>query len=409
MMTTVSAGTGGVDPRANRGARGRVATVHEQTRRGLAVALGFGVAAVVIALTKRGEGWWAPLHLFVVGALLSAISATTQMLAVTWSSAPAPARAAARTQRWLLTAGAVGLVAGHERDTTWLFVAGGGAVIAAMLALVPILLRIRQQAVTRRFAPAIEAYAAAVVAGAVGMSLGLVLGTGRGGTRTLELRGAHLILNLLGLVGLVVAATLPYFTATQVRAKMSRRATPARIRLALGVLVLATAVAAIARVTDRPWLVAVALGGYALGLLGITTLLPIHGFGWLQWGGPRVVQLLLGVAWWVSMTVALAVAIARGSSDRAVLQALVIGGFAQILVASLAYLGPVLRGGGHRRLTAGFAITRSWPSVAAGNAAAVAALAGQRSILLVATVVWVIDIVVRAVLLATARRETVDV
>ncbi|HRD99682.1 MAG TPA: hypothetical protein PLV68_00185, partial [Ilumatobacteraceae bacterium] len=59
------------------------------------------------------------------------------------------------------------------------------------------------------------------------------------------------------------------------------------------------------------------------------------------------------------------------------LQALVIGGFAQILVASLAYLGPVLRGGGHRRLSAGFAITRSWTSLAAGNAAALAALTGS--------------------------------
>lgn len=55
-----------------------------------------------------------------------------------------------------------------------------------------------------------------------------------------------------------------------------------------------------------------------------------------------------------------------------------IGGYAQILVASLAYLGPVLRGGGHRRLTEGFAITGSWPSLAAGNIAAVGALLDAR-------------------------------
>jgi nitrite reductase (NO-forming) len=327
------------------------------------------------------------------------------MLAVTWSAAPAPHSLAVRAQRWCLVTGAVALVAGREAGATWLFVAGGGAVVAAILALVPILLVVRQRAVTKRFAPAIEAYVAAAVAGAVGMSLGIVLGTGRGGTLILELRGAHLILNLLGLVGLVVAATLPFFTATQVRARMSRRATPATMRLALSVLTLAVAGAAIARIADRPALVATALGAYALGLLGIVAMLPIYDRRRLAWGGPRVLQLLAGVGWWAAMTVALAVVIARGSSDRAVLQAMVIGGFAQILVASLAYLGPVLRGGGHRRLTAGFALTRSWLSLVTANVAAVAALTGHRSIMIGALMVWVADLIARAVVLLTKETE----
>ncbi len=122
-----------------------------------------------------------------------------------------------------------------------------------------------------------------------------------------------------------------------------------------------------------------------------------------------MIQLLLGLGWWAAMTVALGVVIARRSSDREVLQAMAIGGFAQILVASLAYLGPVLRGGGHRRLTAGFALTRSWPSLVAGNVAAVAALAGQEPIMLVASLVWVADLVVRALLLVTAGTEPADV
>ncbi|MGH9133470.1 MAG: hypothetical protein ACRDZZ_06005 [Ilumatobacteraceae bacterium] len=81
-----------------------------------------------------------------------------------------------------------------------------------------------------------------------------------------------------------------------------------------------------------------------------------------------------------------------------------IGGFAQILVASLAYLGPVLRGGGRRPLTAGFALTRSWVSLAAGDAAAVAALVGHAQALAAALAIWLTDIVVRAGrLLARAR------
>ena len=104
------------------------------------------------------------------------------------------------------------------------------------------------------------------------------------------------------------------------------------------------------------------------------------------------------------MSVALAVAALTESRDTVILRALVIGGLAQILVASLAYLGPVLRGGGHRMLTAGFALTRSWISLAAGNVAAVAALAEQRTVLAVAMVVWLVDIATRTILLVAGRR-----
>jgi hypothetical protein len=65
------------------------------------------------------------------------------------------------------------------------------------------LIRIRQQAVTPRFAPAIEAYVAGVVAGATGMSIGVLLGAGRAGERAVELRAVHLVLNVFGFIGLV--------------------------------------------------------------------------------------------------------------------------------------------------------------------------------------------------------------
>jgi hypothetical protein len=105
------------------------------------------------------------------------------------------------------------------------------------------------------------------------------------------------------------------------------------------------------------------------------------------------------------MTVALAAVTIRETDDRTILRALVIGGFAQILVASLAYLGPVLRGGGHQRLTAGFAITRSWGSVAAGNTAAVAALAGNDPMLALVLAIWLADVAIRATRLVTTRSD----
>jgi len=391
-----NARVGARDEVGGRGAPGRVANVHAQTRHGLIVSAGFTLVAFATALTRVGVGWWMPLHLFVVGGLLSAISATTQMLAVTWSAAPPARSGVAAAQRWALAAGAIVLVVGHQTDHTLVFLAGGVTVVVAMLALASILIDVRRQAVTERFVPAIEAYVAAVAAGTVGMSLGIVLGAGRAGDRAVELRGAHLVLNIFGLVGLVIAGSLPYFAATQVRSKMSRQATPAAIRSTVVVLGAMTAAAATGQLLDRRWVIVGGLIGYAAGLIGIAAMLPVYTTSRLRWAGPRVLQLLSGIGWWVVTTVALGVAIVRDAGDRTILQALVIGGYCQILVASLAYLGPVLRGGGHRRLTAGFAITRSWVSLAAGNAAAVAALLGERAILGAALAVWLADIALRA-------------
>ena len=237
------------------------------------------------------------------------------------------------------------------------------------------------------------------------MTIGILLGAGRAESNALELREVHLTLNVFGLIGLVIAGTLPFFAATQVRSKMSPRATPATMRATFGVLAAATAMTAVGHLAVEPIIVASGLVAYTLGLVAVGAMLPIYARKRVSWAGPRVVQLVAGIAWWMAMTGALAVTSHRETDDRAVLQALVIGGFAQILVASLAYLGPVLRGGGHRRLSAGFAITRSWTSLAAGNAAALAALTGSGRALAIALAVWLADISIRAGRLARPTRQ----
>jgi hypothetical protein len=61
-----------------------------------------------------------------------------------------------------------------------------------------------------RFHPALHFYLAALGFGVVGTGLGAAMVTGSDG-----LRDAHVTVNLLGLVGLVIAGTLPFFIATQ--------------------------------------------------------------------------------------------------------------------------------------------------------------------------------------------------
>jgi hypothetical protein len=246
-----------------------------------------------------------------------------------------------------------------------------------------------------------------VCAGLAGTVLALVLVTGEAGTRWTEIRAAHLTLNVFGLVGLTIAGTLPYFLATQARTKTSPRATPFRLRASSGWLLGATGVAATAHLLDRPVLAGAGLAAYAAGLVALGALLPIPARRQLGWAGPRLLQLGAGWAWWVATTVLLAVSVGRDQTQHGpILRALVIGGFAQILLASLAYLGPVLRGGGHERLSAGFALTRSWPGLVAANLAAAGALASLTPVMAAGLAVWAGDTAGRV--LRFARQDHPD-
>ena len=383
----------------------RVKIVHRQARKALTMAVIFGAASVVTVFLPHRTGAWLPLHLFLVGAVLLAISGATRLFTVTWAAAE-PARAPlVAAQRWLIAAGAAGLTIGRERNLATSFVAVCGLCVTAGLVLLGVLLVVEsQRARVRRFHPAVRFYVVATAAGVVGTGLGAAMVTGRG-----EFRDAHVLVNLLGLIGLVIAGTLPFFTATQARMKMSPRATAPRLHRDLAVLAGAVTAAAIATLAHHPALAGAALAAYAAALVHLTTTLPRPGRKQLAWAGPRLVQLGAGVAWWVGTV---GVAAGRSLTGRTVFPehlvvALVVGGYAQVLVASLAYLGPVLRGGGHVRLTAGFAATRSWIALAAGNVAPAAWITGHTVWSGIAIAVVGADVAVRGAVLALSRPAAV--
>lgn len=380
----------------------RVALTQGQARTTLLAAAGFAVAAPVAALVPHRTDTWLPLHLLLVGALLTAISGAAPLLAVTWSAAPAPGTRLVAIQRACIVAGAIGVAGGREVELDVVTAVGAVLVGVGLALLGAILLGIRRRSQVERFDPAIEAYLVAVGLGLLGVALGAVIAAGSPGEWWGRLRAAHLLLNVLGLVGITIAGTLPYFVATQARMKMSRRATPARLRAHLGVLALATGVAAAGELLERPGVTATGLAGYAAGLVAVATTLPTPGRRQLSWAGPRLLQLAAGGAWWIAMVVALAVVqLDDVVSQPRVLRALAVGAFAQILVAGLAYLGPVLRAGGHERLGAGFATTGSWPGLVLANVAAAALLLDVRSVALIAAVGWAVDTGWRGVRLLT--------
>jgi nitrite reductase (NO-forming) len=386
--------------RAPRGPAGRVAVAQHQARLTLGTAGVFAVAAAAALVVPHRTGWWLPLHLFLVGALLLAISAATPLFTVTWAAGPPPTDAYATTQRIALAVGALALAVGREADVTPLLAIGGSLVVGALVMLAVSLRRTMVGAVQRRFDSAVRCYLAAIAFGVAGCLLGLVMGLDETGDVHDRVRTAHLTLNLLGLVGLVIVGTLPLFIATQLRAKASRHATPPVLSALLAGFVLALGLAGAGALTGFAAITAAGYTVYAALLSGLVLLVPPVGRKQLAWAGPRVLQLAAGVAWWCGATAVMAVHAAAGSNvfTPAVIAALVVGGYAQILVASLAYLGPVLRGGGHERLAAGFRLTRAWPGLVAANVAATA-LVLDVPVAAAALAIWVIDTLVRAVLL----------
>jgi nitrite reductase (NO-forming) len=369
--------------------------MHARTRRGLVQSTGFVLAAVAAALWGVGGGWWVGLHLFTVGGLLGAIVTVAPMLAVTWSAAVPPARWLAESSRLAVGVGAIAMALGRAIDEPWLAALGGLSATVAVVGLGTQLLAVRRSAATPRFAPAIEAYLLAVAAGVAGSVLGALLAAGAVGERWAALRSAHLTLNVFGLVGIVIAGTLPFFAATQLRTVMSSRAAPRRLRATNAVLGVGTAIAAIGGALGNDAARSTGLLVYAVALSAVASMLPLPTGSRRAWAGPRVLQLAAGLLVWVLAALALAFVDPSGGGDRVILRTLLIGGVAPILLASLAYLGPVVRGGGHRRLAAGFRVTASWVSVVAGSVATVASAADRITVLAAAVAVWALDLAIR--------------
>jgi len=376
------------------GAPDRVRPAQRQAAAALAQAGAFGVAAGLALVLADGR--WLALHLFLAGTLVSAISGVSVLFAVTWSAAPCPPARRSALQRALVGAGAAGVAVTRHVDAPAPLLAVAALAFAAGLAMLAAELVVTvRRGVQRRFDAAVAWYVAALAAGLVAASLGAAMGAGWGGA---GLRPAHVTLNLLGLVGFVIAGTLPTFVATQGRTKGAAAAHPSRLRALLGWQVVALAVAAVGAGAEHRALAAAGLAGYAAGLASLAALLPRPTRRSVGWGGPRLLGLWAGSAWWAAAVVAGAVAAADGRAPLPDpwLAVLVVAGYAQILWASLAYLGPVLRAGGHERLGEGFATTRSWGALAAANLAGLGLAAGWGPVAAVAGAAWALDTVARA-------------
>jgi hypothetical protein len=175
----------------------------------------------------------------------------------------------------------------------------------------------------------------------------------------------------------------------------------------LAVQVAAVAVGAAGLATATRALAAFALAVYAAGVLATLVFVPRPTRRQLRWAGPRLIALWAGCGWWAFAVGALAVSTATGRAfgDGPWLVVLVVAGYAQILWGALAYLLPVLRGGGHEHLAAGFANTRSWLGLGAVNVAGIALALATPFVAAAAVATWAVDTAVRLALVQGNRTQ----
>ena len=373
------------------GSADRIPLAQAQARYSLVFTALFISAAIATAVLGTGDGHWVPVHLFAAGAMVGAIGGVTSLFTVSWSAAPAPRPSTMWWQRILCAVGAVGVVSARTLQWPDALLWGSAALfVAGLVALGVVLVGTVRRGVKRRFDTAVGWYVAAIAAGIAAALAGSSYATV--GTEIGQ-RSAHVVLNLLGFVGLIIAGTLPTFIATLGRTKQSPRSTDVALRALLGVQGAAVATAAVGYLLDQDAVASVGLAAYGGGLAFLATRLPFPTRRSLTWAGPRLVALWAGMAWWLVAVVATAAITARGDlpfvDDWSLV--LVVAAYGQILWGSLAYLLPVLRAGGHVLLSQGFAALWSWPGLVMVNAAGLAWVAQAPEVARVAVAVWLVD------------------
>lgn len=335
--------------------RGRVGRSHKVASAAFRLGGLFLVWAAVWAVERAlagGGAWWGPLHAFMIGTVLLAISGATQLFSITWAAAvPTDPRIAA-AQRWTLAVGAVAAILGIHRGVTWMTVLGATLVALAIAGLGWILVRIVRRSLLRRFDLATRFYLLAAASGLLGVALGGVLGVNRAGSAYLDVRTAHLHLNLVGIVGFTILGTLPTLLPTTVRHRMvsGREAVVGFWCCAVAFGLFASggylgpmavgvgcAFAAVAAVLILGGIV-IRLGVSRVISGGFAALLIATGSIWLTgWLGYQAFSLI-------------------GDGHRIYARATAVGvaGVGLVLFGSLAYLVPVLAGAAGERLTANF-------------------------------------------------------
>ncbi len=313
------------------------------------------LALLVVAVDHRfvPASRWLMVHLLLLGAVTNAILIWSAHFAAALLRLPEPeSRRIEASRLLLLNAGAVAVVVGVVGGHWPPVLAGGTAVVAAVLwHVVALLLRMRRS-LPSRFASTLRYYVAAGLLLPVGVGFGVAMTHGSlPGDAYPHLVAAHAVVNLLGWVALTVIGTLVTLWPTMLRTRIVERAELTSRRV-LPILLAGIVVAAAGALAGQRYLVAAGIVCYLAGFLwwcrpfaqearvrpptGFATLSVLGGVLWL--GGS-----LLAFALTTASAPDWATVIGRGQW----LTAAVLAGFVlPVLLGALSYLVPVVLGGG---------------------------------------------------------------
>lgn len=374
----------------------RVVASHSIARRAFAAAGVFGAVAAIwaIVVLVRGGSWWGPLHAFLAGTVLLAISGAATMFTITWAAASPPTARVSTSQRLLVAIGTGLVLIGVSATIPILVWAGAGAIAAGLVILGFTIVGAVRRSLLRRFDLSARFYLTAFACGVAGTALGAFLGTAAAGDSFADWRLAHSHLNLIGLVGFTIIGTIPTFlpTVTHHRAVSGREAIVAWwLCMAAGVAM------AVGAELGAGW---VGAGGIATAVAAALVLGGILGRLWAKGRSKlQFLQVSVGVVWLIGWTAADGVSlIAQGSFApfQTSTAAVVLAGVGQVLLGSLAYLVPVLKG---PPLSENFdRLTRHpWIPLGAANLAGIALLAGWNRPAQVLVAIWLVDFLRRLI------------
>ncbi len=340
----------------------RPTTIVSAARRGFSPlrdlpAAGWLAAAVLAAAVHPvyAVPRWLLIHLVVLGAVSHSILVWSQHFADTLLHTPVDASTGRRrtVRLVVLNLGAVLVLAGVLAPLWPLVVVGASGVAYAAAWHAFSLARQLRRALASRFALVVRYYVAAAALLPLGALFGTQLATDRTGVPEQRLVVAHVLVNVLGWVGLTVLGTLVTLWPTMLRTRMADGAERAA-RRALPVLVAGLLVAVASAVAGVLTATAAGVTAYLLGvvLLGrpfVVTLRAKRPSAFSTWSVLAAVTWLVGVVGSVVVLVGTAPTWEEAEERLLWVTPALAAGFAgQILLGALSYLLPVALGGGPR-------------------------------------------------------------
>lgn len=232
-----------------------------------AIVVGWLALTVVVALAGDvlPAPRWLLIHVFLLGAVSTAILIWGEHFTVALLRVRTPPRRGSLARLGVLNAATVAVLAGVSAGP-WQVAAAGAALVAGVVVWhAAVLVLLVRQALPGRFGHVIGWYVSAAGALAAGAVLGGLLAAHVGhGAAHERLHAAHAEVNVFGWVGLTVLGTLFTLWPTVLRTRMpdeTRRASRVGLRLAAPGL----AVAVAGLLADRQWVALAGLAAYAAG------------------------------------------------------------------------------------------------------------------------------------------------